>query len=563
MKRDYCKKSLYAALIVTLVIASGCATHGKNMEPAFNAMSRGDYSTTLAEVEKNLGKKNKERLVYNMEMGLVRHLDGQYNMSNDNLQAAADVAEDLETKRASDLMMATLSNPRSGPYCGTKYEKVLIHYYKVLNYLKLASKNPEKKSGYIQSARVEARQIDIKLTALQKEIGTYQESKDKKKTLVGKLKKIFDALDGKMDKDKLIYREDAFIRYVAGLVYEKNGELDEARVSYQNAATLYEKGYAKQYELGSNMTELAWFDTIRVMRDSGDWQNEWKKLAKEKLSASMQKKLKEFKKGTGQLVVIQGTGRVPARDEMSFQLKLDKYGKALVLSPYVRGRPLQERKDIWAWFSSMYSDTSVLSVISNYRSRGVGGAIEGIVTKRISLGLTWGLVEAIDLPETMEVMGPIGFRVTVPYYRPFSPNFLDTNVYIDENQVGGLAEAQSVAQLALYEQFLNADSDLKEAVIREVVKNSTTAKVGKAVGGDLLAFVGGLANMATSAAETRNWLTLPYSIRIQRFALPPGKHNVRLVTGSRFSGVPFNETSREVEIKNGNITVLSSRAIGK
>jgi len=490
----------------------------------------------------------------------LKHLDGQYKASNKNMQSAADIAENLETKSAGDMFKVALTNPRSGPYRGTKYEKVLIHYYKAMNYIKMAAENPDQKSRYLEAARVEARQIDIKLTAIQKEEGTYKEARDKKKNLFGKLMQIFNALEGKMDKDKLIYREDAYIRYLAGLVYEQNGELDEARVSYQNAAELYEKGYAEQYGLGSDMTELAWFDAIRVMRDSGDWEGDWQRLATDKLSPAKRKKLDSFKPGAGQLVIIQDTGLVPPRDELNIKMTMDTYGKALELQPLLHGDRLQ-REDQMSWFYSMYSDRGAISVISNYMDRGVYGAIEGLYTKRISLSLAWPLVEAVKLPETMKSLGMLGVRVTVPYYRPFQPDFMETMLWVDDQQFGTLAEAESIAQLAVQEQFLNADADLKAAVAREVLKNTLTSQVAGAMGGGGLAFVGGLVNAATSAAETRNWLTLPYSIRVQRIALPPGKHNVRLRTNSTVPGLKYNEMIREVDVKAGKIAVLNQRAV--
>ncbi len=560
MRTNYCRKIIYGSMIIALAITSGCATHGAGMKKTLNALARGDYAASVKEVEKNYGKKNNERLIYNMDMGLIRHLGGQYEMSNKNFQNAADIAEDLETKLAGDLLKTALTNPRSGPYGGTKFEKVFIHYYKALNYLKLAAEHPERMTDYIESARIEARRIDIKLTAIQKEEGTYKEAKDKKQKLFGKLMSIFNALEGTMDKDKLIYREDAYIRYLTGLVYEKNGELDEARVSYQNAAELYEKGFAKQYGLGSDITEMAWFDAVRVMRDSGDWEGEWQKLAKEKLSPSALNKLDSFKPGAGQLVIIQGTGFVPAREELNIKMTLDTRGKALVMQPVLYGDMMQ-REDQMSWFYSIYSEKGVISVISNYMDRGVAGAIKGLYTKRISLSLAWPLVEAVNLPETMKTMGPFGVRVTVPYYRPFHADFAATLISVDGKPHGVLADSESIAQLAVQEQFLHADSDLQTAVAREVLKNSLTTKIGGAIGGGELAFVGGLINAATSAAETRNWLTLPYVIRVQRIALPPGIHNITLLTRSTVPGLKYNEVNKTVEIKAGEISVLSHRAV--
>lgn len=569
MGTNCCKKIIYGSMVIALAITSGCATHGKGMKQTLDAMARGDYATSIKEVEKNYGQKESERLIYNMEMGLIKHLDGQYKISNRNLQVAADFAEELETKRAGNLLKTALTNPRSGPYRGTKFEKVFLHYYKAMNYIQLAVEHPEKMIDYIESARVEARQIDIKLTAIQNEEGTYQEARDKKQRLFGKLMSIFNALEGKMDKDKLIYREDAYVRYLTGLVYEQNGEIDEARISYQNAAELYEKGYAEQYGLGNDIAELAWFDAIRMMRDSGGWEGEWQKIAEEKLSSTKREKLDRFNPGSGQLVIIQDTGLVPARDELNIQLTMDVSGKALVLKPWLTGDP-QERNDQMSWFFSMYSEKGVISAISNYVDRGLAGAVQGLYTKRISLAPAWSLVKDVKLEETL---GLLGARVTVPYYRPFHADFGETLISVNGKHSGTLVNSESIAQLAIQEQFLNADSDLQSAVAREVLKNTLATQTGEKLGGllkggdagkalgDLLSFVGKVASAATSAAETRNWLTLPYVIRIQRIALPPGSHDIKLITSSIHRGLKYNEVNKEVKVKAGKISVLSHRAV--
>ena len=62
------------------------------------------------------------------------------------------------------------------------------------------------------------------------------DAKDDEGKLFSQLMKIFGVLAGQViDKDKLIYREDAYVRYMNGLIYEINGELDSARIAYQKA----------------------------------------------------------------------------------------------------------------------------------------------------------------------------------------------------------------------------------------------------------------------------------------------------------------------------------------
>ncbi len=546
-------------LLVVLLVMVGCAALPFQSQPGEKSrevlLKKGVAPAQVA-LDKELQNDKTNQLLYLMNSGLLHHLAHEYEESNRKLSEAAWLANDLQVQRAQHMVSAALTNPEVAPYAGTVYERVFIHYYQALNYLYLVEKadGAKNRQKMLEAARVEARKVDILLNALQSEKGSYDEVVEDED---GRLfKKIFDvvrALEGrKHDPDWLVYREDAYIRYTEGLIYESNGEYNEARIAYQKAAKLYEKGYAKQYALNREIVEQAWFDAIRMMRWVGGYASEWPKLAKSKLSAASRARLDSFKRGASQLVVISHLDIIPQRQELNLHLTVDELAKQLVLRPVFTGTPHEKRAQ-QAWFHNMYSDTGLLDAVINYNQGGVFGAVDGAFTKRITLAPVWGLVKDIDgLLGSLQ----IGARVTVPYYAPVEPPFGATEVFVGDQLLGKLVDAESLALIALQEQLLNANSELRESLARELVKMvSCVTAAGKAA--SVLCAIG---NAITSGSEARNWLNLPSAIRVQRFPVKPGNHVVKVVTHSLKGGV-YHSNDAMVNIEKGEMKILRTRAI--
>ena len=535
---------------VVLVSMSGCSTYGTQTANVRAFIESGDYAAA-SEATDELSADGKDRLLHYLESGMVQHLSQNYEGSNAKLEQAANIAEDLTTKRASDVLKEALISPNQSDYAGQEFERAFIHYYKALNYTMMALANPAKKIDHIESARIEARKVDILLSDVSAQKGTYQDAKNEEGQLFSKLMRIFAVLNGKaIDKDKLIYREDAYVRYMNGLIYEINGELDGARIAYQKAAELYEQGYAKQYGLGKGIVQQAWFDTIRVMKQDGGYENEWPSLAKQKLSEAQQKELEVS--GQAQIVVIGHAGWVPPRGELNMHLTLEN--TELVIKPVLTGTP-QEQEAQRAWFQLMYADRGLLQMLDNMQSRGVVGVIEGINSKRVGLGPLWGIAEQIGLPKALET---VGARVTVPYYR-FEPKaFGATQVVLDGKQSGEMIQVESLANLAYQEQLLNADNDLQTALGRTVTKNLLCSQIENELGKIACKSAAAL----SSQADTRAWLTLPHSIYVKRLSVAPGTHQITLRTPSA-NGGPYHEVTKSVEVGEGDLKILREHIISK
>jgi hypothetical protein len=542
-------------------VLSGCATYGAGINKSIELTKQGDFKGAQAVIKKELNPEGDDRVLYYMELGVLEHLDGQYEASIALLEKAERIADDLYTKRAGDLLLVAMTSPRMGPYRASNYERVLINYYKAMNFLMLGEKadSHASREDAFEGARIEVRRLEMNLTAIANEKGSYQEQKDKDEELFSKLMKIFDALNGDfLDKGKLVYRQDAWANYLSGITYEQNGEYDEARVSYQKAAKLYEEGYQEQYNLDKGITEQAWFDTIRMMRKDGGWESEWPRLAKTKLNKARRSELKDFDQGA-QIIAIEHVGFAPHRKELNLVLTVDAVSKELILAPVLTGNK-KDRQDQFAWFFMMYADKGILGMIQNYNRGGINSAIEGFFTsKRIGLASMWDIADSLGL---IGALSRGSIRVTVPYYSPFTNAPGESTLNVNNNAYP-LLSAESIAQLALQEQLLNAGDDMTQALAREAIKAVTTDVVAKNTGeyGQLFSLLGKITAIATSQAETRNWLTLPYEMRVTRIAVEEGEHVISLNSRPN-PKLPANVSTTNVNLKKGDIFVWKQRSVG-
>ncbi len=540
----------WLVLISGAIVVSGCSTYGTQTANVRTFIESGDYAAA-SEATDELSTDGKDRLLHYMESGMVQHLSQSYDSSNAKLDQAASIAEDLTTKRAGDVLKAALISPSQSDYAGQEFERAFIHYIKALNYTMMALANPAKKVDHLESARVEARKVDILLSDISYQKGTYQDAKDDEGKLFSQLMKIFDVLAGQViDKDKLIYREDAYVRYMNGLIYEINGELDSARIAYQKAAELYEQGYAEQYSLDQGIVQQAWFDTIRMMKQDGGYEDEWPDLAKQKLSNASQTELDSSAKA--HIVIIGHTGWIPPRGELNMHLTLDTNTRELVIQPILTGTPEEQDAQL-VWFHLMYADRGLLQSVINFQLRGVIGALEGMASKSFRLGPLWGLAEQIGLPDAL-AMG--GARVTVPYYKLEPKAFGMTQVMVDGKPHGEMVQAESLANLAFQGQLLNADKDLQAALGRTMTKNLFCGQMDD----DLAKLACKSVAALSSQADTRAWLTLPHTIHLKRLSVEPGTHQIILRTPSANGGT-YHEVTQSVEVGEGDIKIFREHII--
>ena len=117
--------------------------------------------------------------------------------------------------------------------------------------------------------------------------------------------------------------------------------------------------------------------------------------------------------------------------------------------------------------------------------------------------------------------------------------------------------------MGLNEQLLNANSDIQLALARGAFKALTAQKAGELAGGQfggLLASVGKIAGQLSDAAETRNWLMLPYEVRVTRIPVDAGSYTVD-VNSVVHKGLPAIKQSQQVIVQEDEVQLLQVRSM--
>ncbi|AEF56017.1 hypothetical protein [Marinomonas posidonica] len=551
------KKTLSCFIcLIVITLLSGCATYREDIEAGLSLAKQGEWKAAENNLTDALNS-SQDQLLYYMEIGSLAQNQGDFERSNELLEKAERLSDTFLEESLSNRSWALISNPRQSNYRGSGVERVYISYLKSLNYLALAEQadTRSKQRQLLDSALVEARRIDIKLNEIRAQTPSYEALDAKKdqafyEKAISWLSRFY---TGRLDRDKFLYRDDAWARYMEGLQYEISGEYDDARISYQKAAELYQDGYAKQYNLPSVTAERAWLDTIRMMQKTGFDATEIARTSQDKLSPDMQKTLQTYQQNSAELVVLEHQGFVPDKSEMSLILYAEPQSYSLVLEP-LHGGGRMEDNDAFRWFTMVYADINPLNMIANYKTGGAWGAFSGIFTKRVILGS--GIWQQLQQSNIDTLLTQQSIRVTVPYYRRFTLDQHQTHLTVsNQAEKSGSLRMTSLADIAFQEQLANAQRDIYESMIREFIRSWLAFRITSEVKDEgaamLLNFIGQVSVLATSAADTRNWLTLPAQVRLTRIPLQAGEYQPTYQTnGKDFSLGEISLEANKIKVWN-------------
>ena len=218
-------------ILIPFFILVSCRTYYDKVEDFHADLHRADYKAAEKDLlnTRFLTLKRNEILRY-LELGKVLHLQRLYDSSNYYFNKADLLME--EESRLADVSISVLVNEAMTRYHGEDFERVLVNYYKTLNYLYL---------NMNEDALVEAKRINIRLNALA----------DKK------------FMDGRR------YRADAFAHTLQGFMYERLYDYNNAFISYRNACELYTKDSISKAYLGSELPLQLKIDLINMAHKSG------------------------------------------------------------------------------------------------------------------------------------------------------------------------------------------------------------------------------------------------------------------------------------------------------
>lgn len=543
----------WASLVFLLALPLfflGCASHSNKMDEAKVLMRYGEYAAAEEKMSSILGADH-DKLLRQVEFGVLSQLKGNYHESLAYLEVADKLADELYTVSFSDLAMRATTNATFTIYRGNIVERVYINYFKMLNYFYLAeeSTSGSETKRLLDSARVEARRAMILLDENVYKVGDYDVAEEEKQSIIYKLQQAFTAIDDNViNLKELAFRDNAFSHYIIGTLFEKMGEFDSARVSYERAANLYEKGYTKQYSLDIGSISQAWLDTARMLKARGD--KRWRKVASQKLNNAQRVELNKSTKGHGQLIVIQEVDMIAPRGELNLLAKIQ--GDKLIIRPIPLGTPEQKSYQL-AWFYYLYNDKKSLSTeINKIKSKNYMALLNTNNEKKYEKtydihSLFKKTLESLGL---IEAMTNSGIRLSVPllYYEDLA--IKKSHLEIAGQKKGDLLLVDNISGLAMAQHLVGAQSELINTMAIEALRLVICMQTGAP------AAICTLTLAATASADTRSWLSLPYEIRTFRTSMPAGEHELKLVSNA----IDFKvEQTEKVNIKAGEVRVIRMR----
>ena len=421
---------------------------------------KNEFAPAVEQVDKfKTGYGEKNALLYYMDRGMLLQLAGRYAESNQALDNAKKTAQELFTKSVTAHASTFLINDLMTPYYGEDFERALLRLFSAVNYALL---------GQGEDALVECRQLDSFFRALP------------------------------FDGERSAYQDDAFARYLAGLLYEDQGETNDAYISYMKALEAYD-AYAKFYKTvrPPGLVE----DALRTAQELG-FSDKAAEIQKRWGPATVPPE--ETATNTGEVVVLHYSGLGPEKVDSFFEISV------------YNGWPYVEKMD-----TKNQQDTQVEQARAVFRSLGADKMIRIAFPKyrRTPPKITAADVESASSTYHAALVEDVG---------AIAVRNLDDRI----NRIRGRAIARAVVKYLL-----------TQNVAKEVEKNNEG--VGLLVRAVLQA-----ASAATEVADKRAWRTLPDQILMARLSLPAGPQNLTL----RF----MDGAGRTVETREINNVVVTA-----
>ncbi len=313
------------AVLTMLLFLTACAgtstftAYPHKIQPLVTAM----VNRTPVDLSKSLlsERKSNDLILYNMEHGRYAHVTGNSNVSMEDFKTSIDKIRANDEKAlisASAIaanMAATLVNDNAIPYEGDGYERVLLHQYQALNYLK----KKDLDGAGVEVRRANAEQNDS-LKRFEKELEKSREEAAKKKINAGNTSNIetqyaqMDEIAGKVKNSF----QNAYTFYVSGIIYELLQQENDAYIDYKKALEIYpENSYLQK-------------DVIRLAAKLG-MRKEFEELKQR--FPGVQTPVAATSTGFGEILVLFEDGFVPQKHEVMIPIPAGKAGVLALAFP--------------------------------------------------------------------------------------------------------------------------------------------------------------------------------------------------------------------------------------
>ena len=192
-------RAKYHIFTLTLLLQLvACAGYHSLSQPARTSFHQGDFTTAATKYDHIISKSGKNQLLALLDTAISYHYAGQYEKSIHYFLQADKLAQKFDYLSLSRQAASLLATDYTLKYKGEDFEKVLINTYLAIDYLML---------GDLENALVEARRVNQKLK---------------------KYSRLCEC----------DYKLNPFSIYLSGIIYEMNGQPDEAYIDYKKVYQL-------------------------------------------------------------------------------------------------------------------------------------------------------------------------------------------------------------------------------------------------------------------------------------------------------------------------------------
>lgn len=443
-----------------LVLFCSCASYNQRMTAYYGQLENKQYQKAMHTLDKtSFIQRDRNKLLYFFEKGRLYHLMQQYDSSNAFFNRADNFIE-TSKRTAGDIAKANMINPMMQTYLGEDMERFMMHYYKGLNYLYLNQSN---------EAVVEARRITLAENAQG------------------------DKFNNKANR----YSKDAFALNLQGMLYEANGDINNAFIAYRNAADVY-LGSGNTY-YGVALPQQLKQDVLRTAQQMGF--NE----EKERYEKLFNTNLNSDTATGGYLILFVERGLAPVKREKNFYISHNNNG----LTGF--------------FFTDEYGN-------------------------QVNLPFDYTYYNTIDRNDS-RLQSFRSIRVAIPYYEVRYTNNNPVTITVN-NAIYTSEPAQDINTLStgiLKERMLK---EIADALARQILKKLAEKAVEKSAeaisknnskekdeqkkkekakdAGEIAGLLVNLINTATEKADTRNWQSLPAYIQYVRVPLQKGSNTITI-----------------------------------
>ena len=420
---------------------------------------------------------------------MTLHVAGRYALSNSLLEQAEEEIEDLYTRRVRTEVKAFLTSDSTLPYEGQPFEHVLVNLIKALNYSLM---------GNWDEALVEARRVDHLLTVLADQVDDTEQ-----------------------------YHDDAFARYLSGILYEVTNDLNNAFIAYRNAYESYTASRKWSSTPTPNGLKQALLRVTQVLRL--DQEHRSYQQAFSDITWRPRSELKDL----AEVIVMSYNGRAPRTVDQFLDLPISVEALQLVL--LVKTIPESENTSARRVAESM---------LYGLNGRVVRVGLPTLVPQKTQVRSS--TVTLTGMGNNRSIETELVADVTAKAQKAMEDRYVATVMK---------AVARAAVKFALVEATCQG---LDAATTHEHdEKKFDWAQVFAGLG----CFAARTAAAASEEADTRSWRTLPDEIHLGRLWVPPGQYHIRIRSHPGVGQGSTPHPAKTVTLRKGETRLFIERVI--